>query len=98
MGSEADPLGTENGDTGSGVVVYGVSEGKIARERMRKIPRQQLAAGRKTMLIGAKEGNQGVPFPAAIAVLSVAGSEKLLVAGNLSDDVLLMDAATGKVE
>src|ERR1700730_4184678 len=100
MGSEADPLGTASGDTGSGVVVYGFNsaDGKITRERMMKIPLQQLAAGRKTMLIGGKEGDKGMPFPAAIAVVGSAGSEKLLVAGNLSDDVLLMDAGTGAVE
>ena len=98
MGSEADPLGTASGDTGSGVVVYGFDGGKIARERMMKIPPQQLAAGRKTMLIGGKEGDKGVPFPAAIAVVGAAGAEKLLVAGNLSDDVLLMDANTGAIE
>ncbi|HEY1993535.1 MAG TPA: bifunctional YncE family protein/alkaline phosphatase family protein [Edaphobacter sp.] len=97
MGSEADPLGTASGDTGSGVVVYGFDAGKIVRQRMMKIPLQQLAAGRKTMLIGGKEGDKGVPFPAAIAVVGGAGAERLLVAGNLSDDVLLMDAATGKV-
>ncbi len=28
MGSEADPLGTTDGDTGSGVVVYGFADGK----------------------------------------------------------------------
>src|SRR3984885_11860810 len=100
MGSEADPLGTASGDTGSGVVVYGFNsaDGKITRERMMKIPLQQLAAGRKTMLIGGKEGDKGMPFPAAIAVLGTAGTEKLLVAGNLSDDVLLMDATTGAIE
>ena len=54
MGSEADPLGTMSGDTGSGVVVYGFGEGKIQRERMIKIPLQQLAVGRKTMLLGNK--------------------------------------------
>jgi DNA-binding beta-propeller fold protein YncE len=97
MGSEADPLGTASGDTGSGVVVYGFDAGKIVRQRMMKIPLQQLAAGRKTMLIDGKEGDKGVPFPAAIAVVEQAGAERLLVAGNLSDDVLLMDAATGKV-
>ncbi len=32
MGSEADPLGTMSGDTGSGVVVYGFSDGKIVRQ------------------------------------------------------------------
>jgi DNA-binding beta-propeller fold protein YncE len=102
MGSETDPLGTMSGDTGSGVVVYGFSSdsngGKVVRQRMMKIPLQQLAAGRKTLLVGGKEGDKGVPFPAAIAVLGATGAEKLLVAGNLSDDVLLMDAATGKVE
>jgi DNA-binding beta-propeller fold protein YncE len=98
MGSEADPLGTMSGDTGSGVVVYGFSEGKIQQERMIKIPLQQLAAGRKTMLLGNKEGDKGVPFPAAISVMGTRGAEKLLVAGNLSDDVLLLDEGTGKVE
>src|SRR5580704_6550338 len=38
MGSESDPLGTEAGDTGSGVVVYGFNAGKISQERMIKIP------------------------------------------------------------
>src|SRR5260370_4020535 len=58
MGSEADPLGTASGNTGSGVVVYGFSsDGKIARERMMKIPLQQLAPGRKTLLIDGKEGD-----------------------------------------
>jgi DNA-binding beta-propeller fold protein YncE len=98
IGSEDDPLGTASGDTGSGVVVYGFDAGKIVKQRMMKIPLQQLAAGRKTMLIGGMEGNKGVPFPAAIAVLSMGGPEKLLVADNLSDDVLLMDAKTGAIE
>jgi DNA-binding beta-propeller fold protein YncE len=98
MGSEADPLGTTSGDTGSGVVVYGFEAGKIVRQRMMKIPLQQLAAGRKTLLIGGKEGDKGVPFPAAIAVVGAGRAEKLLVADNLSDDVLLMDANTGAIE
>jgi DNA-binding beta-propeller fold protein YncE len=97
MGSESDPLGTERGDTGSGVVVYGFNGGRISRERMLKIPLQQLAGGRRTMLIGGKGGDKGVPFPAAIAVVGVESAEKLLVADNLSDDVLLMDATTGAV-
>jgi DNA-binding beta-propeller fold protein YncE len=97
MGSETDPLGTEKGDTGSGVVVYGFNAGKISQERMIKIPLQQLAAGRKTMLIASTAGDKGVPFPAAIAVVGSSGSEKLLVADNLSDDVLLIDPASGAI-
>src|ERR1700733_9108158 len=102
MGSETDPLGQGEADTGSGVVVYGFNAdsggGKISRERMMKIPLQQLAPGRQTMLIGGTPGDKGVPFPAAIAVVNSAGVEKLLIADNLSDDVLLMDAATGTIE
>jgi DNA-binding beta-propeller fold protein YncE len=102
MGSETDPVGDGYKKAGSGVVVYGFDAGKIVRERMLSIPLQQLAPGRKTKLVGGVDGDKGVPFPAAIVVLKgSAGSsngEKLLVAGNLSDDVLLMDATTGAVE
>jgi len=42
---------------------------------------QQLAPGRKTKLIGDVDGDKGLPFPAAIAVLGKTGAEKLLVAG-----------------
>jgi DNA-binding beta-propeller fold protein YncE len=98
MGSLSDPVGDGKDKTGSDVAVYGFSEGKIAPERMIPLPLQQLAPGRKTKLIGSVDGDKGVPFPAAIAVLGSTGAEKLLVAGNLSDDVLLIDAATGAIE
>ena len=83
---------------GNGVAVYSFEDGKIAPERIITIPLQKLEGNRRTLLIGGVEGALGVPFPAAIAVVPGAGAERLLVADNLSDDVLLMDAATGKVE
>ncbi len=98
MGSITDPLGTGKDDTGSGIAVYRFTDGKIAPERFIHLPLQQLAPGHTTRLIGEKEGDKGVPFPAAIAVVGPAGSEKLLIADNLSDDVLLLDAATGVIE
>jgi YVTN family beta-propeller protein len=98
MGSTSDPLGDGKDKTGSGIVVYSFAEGKIAPQRFIHLPLSQLAPGRKTRLIGVAAGDKGVPFPAAIAVIGSAGSEKLLVAGNLSDDVLLLDAASGTVE
>jgi DNA-binding beta-propeller fold protein YncE len=98
MGSLSDPLGDGKDKTGSGVVVYSFSAGKIAPERFINLPLQQLAQGRKTNLIGEVEGDKGVPFPAAIAVIGTAGAEKLLIADNLSDDVLQLDAASGKIE
>ncbi len=98
IGSTTDPLGKGKEDTGSGVLVYRFSNGRIAPERMIRLPLLPLAAGRKTKLIGDVEGDKGVPFPAAIAVVGGPGAEMLLVAGNLSDDVLLLDPATGAIE
>ncbi len=103
IGSEEDPegkmppvLGTA--DTGSGIVVYRFTEGKIEPERLIRLPLEQLAAGHKTKLIGDVEGDKGVPFPAAIAVAGSAGAEKLLVAENLTDDVLVIDPVSGNIE
>jgi DNA-binding beta-propeller fold protein YncE len=98
MGSLTDPLGDGKKATGSGVVVYSFAAGKVAPERLIPLPLQPLAPGRKTKLMGGVDGDQGVPFPAAIAVVIQGGAEKLLIADNLSDDVLLLDAATGKME
>ena len=100
MGSVTLPEGDGKKATGSGVVVYSFNAGKIAPERFIPLPLQQLAAGRKTKLIGGVEGDKGVPFPADLAVVGPQDgrNEKLLVADNLSDDVLLLDPATGKIE
>jgi DNA-binding beta-propeller fold protein YncE len=62
------------------------------------MPVEQLAAGRKTKLPSGNDSDKGVPYPAAIAVTGAAGSEKLLVADNLSDFVVLMDAGSGAIE
>ncbi|HEY2467227.1 MAG TPA: bifunctional YncE family protein/alkaline phosphatase family protein [Terracidiphilus sp.] len=103
IGSETDPVGNKGpfldvADTGSGIVVYRFADGKITPERLIQLPMDPLKSGQKTKLVGEVDGDQGVPFPAAIAVVESAGAEKLLVAENLTDDVLLIDAATGKIE
>ena len=98
MGSVTDPLGTGKDDTGSGIVVYRFKEGKIEPERFIHLPMEQLAPGHTTRLIGETEGDKGVPFPAAHCGGGLQGAEKLLVAENLSDDVLLLDPATGAIE
>ncbi len=97
IGSLTDPEGKKAGDTGNGIVVYGFDGGRLTRERVLKIGLQTLPGGRRTMLIGGSSGAKGVPFPAGVAVVPGAGPERLLVADNLSDDVLLMDAGTGKI-
>jgi DNA-binding beta-propeller fold protein YncE len=103
IGSETDPEGKiqpKRGphDTGSGILVYRFAEGRIEPDRIIHLPLETLESGHKTKLIGEVDGNKGVPFPAAIAVIQAKGAEKLLVAENLTDDALLIDAATGKIE
>jgi DNA-binding beta-propeller fold protein YncE len=98
MASLTDPLAKSKSETGSGIAVYDFATGKITTERMIQLPLQALAPGRKTKLSHVAGGSQGVPYPAAIAVLGWAGAEKLLVADNLSDDVLLLDANSGQIE
>jgi DNA-binding beta-propeller fold protein YncE len=98
MDSLQDPKGQNEGDTGSGIAVYSFAGGKIAPERMIRLPMVQLANGRQTLLPAVKQSSEGVPYPAAIAVLGEPGHEKLLVAENLTDDVVLLDAATGAIE
>jgi DNA-binding beta-propeller fold protein YncE len=126
MGSTTDPVGKEKDDTGNGIVVYSFAGGKIAPDRFIPVALQQLAPGRKTKLVGDVDGDKGVPFPAAIAVVGPTRShcdampaesagmkqclamgwkpggdpqrgEWLLVADNLSDDVVLMESRTGSI-
>jgi DNA-binding beta-propeller fold protein YncE len=98
MASLTNPISDGKDSTGNGIQVYRFADGKITPERLIPLPLQQLASGRTTRLIGEGAGDKGLPFPAAIAVIGAAGAEKLLVADNLSDDVLLLDAASGKIE
>jgi DNA-binding beta-propeller fold protein YncE len=97
MGSITDPTGEKKGDTGNGIVVYKFESGKVTPERFIKLPLQQLDGGRKTRLIDERDGDKAIPFPAAIAVVKQSGAERLLIAGNLSDDVLLVDSASGQI-
>ncbi len=93
------PQGTGKDQTGNAVAVYSFHEGQVKAERLLAVPLQQLAAGKLQNRIGvALPAGTAIPSPAGIAVRQgPGGSDELLVADNLSDDVLLMDGATGKV-
>jgi DNA-binding beta-propeller fold protein YncE len=97
MGSITDPTGEKERDTGNGIIVYKFEAGKVTPERFIKLPLQKLDAGKKTRLIDERDGDQAIPFPAAIAVVNQSGAERLLVAGNLSDSVFLVDPSTGDI-
>ena len=98
MASLTDPTGLRKGDTGNAIAVYSFTHGTIAPERLIPLPLVPLPSGRTTLLIGQKAGNKGIPYPSAIAVVGSGGHEQLLVAENLSDDVVLLDPVTGAIE
>ena len=97
------PQGTKapegNRQTGNAIAVYDFSDGNVKAEQLLPVPLQQLAAGKLQNPLGvALPAGTAIPSPAGIAVRKgPAGSDELLVADNLSDDVLLMDGVTGKV-
>ncbi len=98
MASRTDPTGRDANDTGNGIAVYSFREGRVAPERFLKIPLQPLAPGRRPVsATPAVPQGQAVPFPAGLAVVSASGKDELLVADNLSDNALLLDATSGKI-
>jgi DNA-binding beta-propeller fold protein YncE len=98
MSSLTDPLGMGPRDTGNGIAVYSFQGGRLTPDRFIKIPLAPLARGKKT-IVDSKDLPKGmaISYPAGLAVLSGTGGEKLLVAENLADDAIVLDAENGKV-
>ena len=98
MGSITDPTGAKSGNTGNGIAVYKFEDGKVSPERFLKIAPQKIAAGKK-VAFGVRKTAAGtaIPYPAGLAVISGKGGDKLLVANNLSDNVVLLDSGDGRV-
>jgi DNA-binding beta-propeller fold protein YncE len=86
-----------NNDLGNGIAVYSFNEGKVAPVRFIPIALQQLWTVKKLAVGFKAPPHMAIPYPAGIAVISDNGYDKLLIANNLSDNVVLLDPATGKV-
>jgi Lactonase, 7-bladed beta-propeller len=104
IASITDPLGEKPGNTGNGIAVYSFENGVVTPKRFIKIPLQQLAPGKKSNKIWNKlPEDKAIPYPAGIAVIAghtptqPNAPEELLVADNLSDDALLLNADTGEL-
>ena len=97
VGSLTDPAGTRPNDMGNGIAVYSFAAGKVKAERFIHIPLQPLPPGKK-LAVGLKAPpHMAIPYPAGISVIAAHGHDELLVANNLSDNVVLLDAGTGKI-
>ena len=89
--------------TGNAIAIYAFNAGTLSPERTIRVPLQTLAGGKTTTIPSGEGGSSAVPFPAAIAVVpdggesKKTGADRLLVANNLSDNAVLLDASTGKI-
>jgi DNA-binding beta-propeller fold protein YncE len=85
--------------TGNAVAVYRFAQGVITPEKLLPVPLQPLDAGKQQNKVSAAVvPGMAIPSPAGLAVFrSPSGSDQLLIADNLSDDVLQMDAASGRI-
>ena len=99
VGSITDPTGEKPGDTGNGIAVYSFDEGKVAAERFIAIEPQPLAAGKKVpSALQKTAAGTAIPYPAGFALLTSAeGGDRLLIANDLSDNVVLLDVGSGKL-
>jgi DNA-binding beta-propeller fold protein YncE len=102
IGSISDPAGEHPGNTGNGIAVYRFEQGKIVSDRFIKIALQPVPAGTHVARdLDEVPPGRAIPYPAGLAVLpgksaaSDPGKDKLLVADNLSDNVILLDAESG---
>jgi DNA-binding beta-propeller fold protein YncE len=99
IGSITDPTGEKPGDTGNGIAVYRFHKRRLTWDRFIKISPQGIVAGKK-IAKGARKTTDGaaIPYPAGFAVIPSHGApDKLLVANNLSDNVILIDSKSGGV-
>jgi DNA-binding beta-propeller fold protein YncE len=97
VGSLTDPTGARSRNTGNGIAVYTFSEGKVAPERFIPIPLQPLSSGKKLAVGLNAPRHMAIPYPAGMAAIAEGGQDKVLVANNLSDNVVLLDATSGQI-
>ena len=100
LDSLSDPEGKGKDATGNAIAVYGFSDGVLTPQRLLPVPLQKLAAGRVQNDFGKPgPGGKAIPAPGGLALIPgrAGAADQLLIADIFSDDVLLMDTATGSV-
>jgi DNA-binding beta-propeller fold protein YncE len=98
LGSISDPTGKQAGDTGNGIAVYSFRDGQVKPERFMSIAPQKVPEGRKVLMDPSPTpAGTILPYPAGMALVPGEGGDQLLVANNIADNVVLLDAARGGI-
>jgi len=84
--------------TQGGIAVYKFSRDKVTPEQFIPIPAQRLAPGKTVILDrGSTLPGTAPSYPAGFVVLSSTEGDQLLIANNLSDNVVFLDVPSGQV-
>ncbi len=98
MASLTAPTGGKPDTTGNAIAVYSFADGKLAPERLLAIPLQKLALGKRQTLKNPVPEGMAIPYPSGLSLVHREGhGDALLIADDMSDDVLLMDTASGEI-
>lgn len=99
IASLTNPTPGAKNAVGNGILVYGFEQGSVVEQHILPIPLQKLSAGKQQNEMARTPLPYGManPFPSGISVVHGKQGDELLIADNLSDDALLMNAADGKI-
>jgi sugar lactone lactonase YvrE len=104
LASLTAPEGGKPGETGNAIAVYDFSDGagavpQLTPVRLIPIPLQRLAVGKtQNVLDTPVAAGMAIPYPAGLCLVKRHGRpDALLVADDMSDDALLVDAGTGRI-
>jgi DNA-binding beta-propeller fold protein YncE len=98
IGSITDPTGNRPGDLGNGIAVYAFANGTIQPERFIRVSLQTLGLGKKVASgLSKVPAGTATPYPAGLAVIPARPHDRLLVADDLSDNVILLDSGDGTI-
>ena len=99
IASLTHPVPDGKNAVGNGILVYRCTDGRVTEEKILSIPLQQLADGKQQNRMGTHPlpAGKAIPYPSGLAVVHGRDGDRLLIADNLSDDAILMDATSGKI-
>jgi len=98
IGSITDPTGEKPTSTGNGIAVYKFADGRVAPERFLKIAPQTIAQDKEVAFeLRKTPAGTALPYPAGLAVLPGPKGDRLLIANNLADNVIVLDTSSVKI-
>jgi hypothetical protein len=98
VASFTDPAGERPGHLGNGIAIYRFKDGEISPQGFLKIPLQVVPEGKQqNPALASLPAGKSIPYPAGLSVVETKEGEQILVADDLSDNALLMDAGSGRI-